>query len=376
MLKVFSIDKNPLCSDIERLNCAISKIPKDEALVLSLARHTNVNFFAQTWVAQLIAHLVRRQGDLIIRDAHSNWSPLPFDRFTANIDGVAALVLSRRFSNVRLENIKHQTVPLTLYEKLISNLEVTSQLEDKGQTRTFIAVDPNYPTPIEFSSSLNTGKKFQYIIQDIFRSFNYKLGQDSVKQRKVKNDLHNFIYEVFQNTIEHGRFSKMGKIIPGLRYLRIRTYIDKVDMLRRRAEGFLELENFISRISDSRKTLRLMELTVSDGGQGIVSHYLNSESKAVKEYRDREALLHQLIGGKKSSKDHLSGVGLGLPNAMDALSKLHAFVSLRTEEFWMCRDFNETYEINHAKILQPVTCQVPISRLRGTQFNVVICISS
>ena len=373
---MFLIGKNPLCSDIETLNSAISKVPKDKALILSLPRHTNVNFFAQTWVAQLIAHLAHRQGELVIRDAYDKWSPVPLDRFTANVDGVTALALSHSLSNVRLENNKQKTAPLTLYKELFSNLEVTGQLGEKGQVRTFIAVDPDYSIPIEFSSSSGTGRKFQYLVQDILRSFNYKMNHGSVDQRKAEIELHNFIYEVFQNTVEHGRFSKEGEVVPGLRYFRIRTYIDKVDKLLSRAEGFRELENFISRIGNNRNTLRLMELTVSDGGQGIVSHYINSGSTTIKQFDDRETLLHQLIGDKRSSKSHLSGVGLGLPNAMSALSKLNAFISLRTEEFWMYRDFDEAYESTHTEILQPVSIHLPISRLSGTQFNVVISISS
>lgn len=372
---MFSIGKNPLCSDIEELNNAILKKPEDETLMLSLARHTNVNFFTQTWIAQLIADLAQRGGELVIRDAHDCWTPVPLDRFTTNIDGVAALVYSHIIPHVRLENIKRETGPSTLYEELDSRLKMTGRLGGEGQTRTFIAVDPEYSMPVEFSSSLGPRKKFQYLVQDILRGFNYKLNRDTVSRRKAEIDLHNFIYEVFQNTVEHGRFSKEGKIIPGLRYLRIRTYIDKTDKLHRRATGFLELEKFISRCSNKHKTLRLMELSVLDGGQGIVSHYVNSGSRATEDFDDREALLHQLIGGRKSSKDKLSGVGLGLPNAMSALSKLKAFVSLRTEEFWMCRDFNDTYEKGQNEMLQPVSIDHQINRLRGTQFNVLISIS-
>ena len=375
---MFNISKNPQCIEIEKLNNTISEKPADETLVLSLARHTNVNFFTQTWIAQLIAHLAQREGRLVIRDAHRSWEPPPRERFIANIDGVAAIVYSRLLPQPRvlLENAKREAVPDTLYKELDTRLKGTSKLENSGQTRTFIAVDPNHPIPIDFSSPLPE-KKFLYLVQDILREFNYKFGRKPEIHREIEMALHSFIYEVFQNTIEHGRLSKKGELIPGLRYLRIRTYIGKIDGLCARAEGFPELKKFISRHDkDNQKTLRFMELSVSDAGQGIVSHYINSSSTTAENFDGRIALLHQLIGGRKSSKYKLSGVGLGLPNAMKALSILKAFISLRTEEFWMCRDFNDVDETRQSEVLQPVTTIDPINRLSGTQFNVVIKISN
>ena len=176
---------------------------------------------------------------------------------------------------------------------------------------------------------------------------------------------------MFQNTIEHGRFAKDGKIIPGLRYLRIRSYIDNtIERLRDRAAGFPELEAFILRRDNPRR--RFLELSVSDGGQGIVSHYINAVSTSAKNVEERSALLHQLVGGQASSKDKMPGGGLGLPKAMNALLELKAFISLRTEEFWMYRDFSKPSEGKPAELIQPVSAAKQISRLNGTQFNVLI----
>lgn len=347
---MFLIGKNPLCSDIEKLNNAISQEPRDKTLILSLARHTDVNFLAQTWIAQLIAHLAQREEGLMLRDAHNSWKRLPLDRFMGNIDGVATLVYSQMLPKVQLVNAKQETAPKTLYDELDSRLRISSRLEDTGQIRTFIAKDPDHPMPIEFTSLSGPEKKFRYLIQDILREFNYKFGRKPVNYREMEIALHSFVYEVFQNTFEHGRYSVKGELISGLRYLRIRTYIGKLDELCRRAEGFPELKKFISRHdNDRQKTLRFMEFSVSDAGQGIVSHYINSSSRPVKSFDERKALLHDLIGANTSSKEKISGVGLGLPNAMKALSKLKAFISLRTEEFWMYRDFNDSYKKEQAE---------------------------
>ena len=374
---MFSIRRNPSCHDIEKLNNKIAQKSEDETLVLSLARHTNVNFFCQTWVAQLIAHLAQRNGQLVIRDAHHIWEPYP-NRFTTEIDGVAALVYSHIApSRGRLENHRQESAPADLYDALENRLKMTSKLECAGQSRTFIAIDPDHSIPIEFSTSLGLPKKFQQIVQDTLKQFGVKFEKKSLDRRQAEIALHNFIYEVFQNTLEHGRYTESGEQIPGLRYLRIRTYTGtNVDKLRQRAIGFPELKEYISRSKDKRRRLRFMELSVSDGGQGIVSHYANSVSISTKNCEERESLLYQLVGEKKSSKDKISGVGLGLPNAMDALLKLEAFVSLRTEEFWMCRDFGNPNQAEQAKIMRPVSAANQISRMSGTQFNVMIDFSN
>ena len=114
-----SIGQNPSCHDIEDLNRSIAQESEDQILVLSLARDTNSKFFAQTWIAQLIAHLAQRQGGLAVRDNYFSWTAAsPLDRFTANIDGVAALVYSSIFGKGRLENKRQEPAPSTLYETL------------------------------------------------------------------------------------------------------------------------------------------------------------------------------------------------------------------------------------------------------------------
>ena len=374
---MLSIYRNPSCLDIEKLNNRILQEYEDETLILSLARHTNVNFFCQTWVAQLVMHLAQRNGQLVIRDAHNNWEPCP-DRFTTEIDGVAALVYSHIAPyQVRLENVKRESAPADLYDTLVTKLKMTSKLESAGQSRTFIAIDPEHSIPIEFSTSPNLPRNFQHLIQNILKQFGDKLEMKSLDRRQAETALHNFIYEVFQNTHEHGRYNEGGGLIPGLRYLRIRTYIDtNVNKLRQRACDFPELEEYISRSKGRGRRLRFMELSVSDGGQGIVSHYANSMSISTKNCEERKSLLYQLVGEKKSSKDKISGAGLGLPNAMNALFKLEAFISLRTEEFWMYRDFGNPSQSEQANILHPVSKANQISRMNGTQFNVMIDFSN
>lgn len=125
------IGQNPSCCDIEKLNNEIALKPEDQTLVLLLARETNSRFFAQTWIAQLIAHLVQRREGLTVRDYYHDWTEeKTLRRFTANIDGVAALVYSSIVEKVRLENRRQEPAPSTFYESLETRLKRTSRLEN------------------------------------------------------------------------------------------------------------------------------------------------------------------------------------------------------------------------------------------------------
>ena len=161
-----SINQNPSCCDIEKLNNEIALKPGDQTLVVLLARETNSKFFAQTWIAQLIAHLAQRKEGLVVRDYYHDWTEgKTLRRFTTNIDGVAALVYSSIMEKVRLENTRKEPAPDTLYESLKTRLKRTGTLEDAGQIRTFIAIDPDYYIPIEFSNAEGLFKSFQYLVQ-------------------------------------------------------------------------------------------------------------------------------------------------------------------------------------------------------------------
>ena len=374
MAKIFFIPRNPSCYQLEKLAADLERIPLDDPVVLSLARQTDSTFFAETSIAQLIAHLAQRPGRLVIRDAHHSWSPEPKDRFTSKLDGVAVLAYTHLIASGRLENSKQSAAPESLYDALESRLILSGCLESKGPTRTFVAIDPDHPLPIEFSGSQGFKNNFSMIASRILREFHGTKQSRSIERRRAEEELFNFVYEIFQNTIEHGRYTNNHELITGVRYLRLHVYIDTdIKKLTRRAAEYSELAAFIDRRCQQRGTTRFIELAVADVGQGIVSHYLNSRSLNAPKLGDRAQVLQKLFGETLSSKTTMSGVGFGLPYAMSALKELKAFVNLRTEEFWLYRDYSAPNDnANNGQILQPVLELDHFTPIRGTQFNVLI----
>ncbi len=374
MARIPYIPSNPSCHQIEVLNATLQRIPKDDPIVLSLARKTGAKFFSESSIAQLIAHLSRRSGKLVIRDTHNSWLPAHYYRFTSKIDGVAALVYSNLISTGRLENVKKLAAPDSLFTALKSRLLVSGCLEDAGPTRTFTAIDPDYPTPAELGRPQVRKSDFHNIVRSTLSQYENRLKGKSYERRRAEDRLISFVYETFQNTIEHGRFTKNNDLIDGIRYLRLHVYVDNsISDLLRRAVGFPELQQFIERTQRQRSTVRFVELAVADAGQGITSHYLNSRSPTAPAPDDRAQVLQELIDGRLSSKRSMSGVGLGLPNAMSALRELKAFFSLRTEEFWLYRDYSDQDSAANVRPpLHPVSKIKSIAPLAGTQFNVLI----
>lgn len=370
---MFLIRRNPSVHQIEALNASISAVPEDDPIVLLLARKTDAKFFSDTLIAQLISHLARRRGRLVIRDAHDRWEPIPLDRYAEKIDGVAALVNSQLRKDGRLENQKHQPVPAALLKHFEERLLVSGRIERMGPTRTYIALDPRHAVPVELSVSQDSMYKIREIVAQTLKEFGDTSEIRYVWRQYAEEQLFSFMYEVFQNTVEHGRYSKDGNIISGLRYLRLHVYIDtNLEQLKARSGQFSELKRYLDRRAKKPGTKRFIELTVSDVGQGIVSHYLSSHREYSASRETRSKVLQELLAGSSSGKRRISGVGLGLPNAMFALAELKAFVSLRTEEFWLYRDFSEPrLDSKSDWPLRPVALIDDIEPLVGTQFNVL-----
>lgn len=376
-MRKFRAPPKATCLEIEELNRAISEVPESESVEIYLPRTFRPPFFAATTLAQCLSHHARRTGRLLIRDAYHDWTPQhSSDRFLCTIEGVVALVNNHMLDTTRVENARKASIPKEVFSALSDRLWRTGIIEiGGGPTRTFLAIDPTHDTPIEFGSvGVLEKSRFYESIEKVLSQYNQAGSNNWQLHQRALINLISFIYETFQNTYEHGRYNSDSAIISGIRFFRIRHYIDnKSEDLVSRASGFPELQSFLEQSLNGKQSRKLIELCVSDCGQGITSHFLNSTSTNISPTKLRVDALNGLVADKLTSKQKMSGGGLGLPNAMSALGKLEAFLSLRTEEFWMYCDFlNKSGTRN--RILSPVHNSRTIAPMIGTQFNVLICL--
>ena len=373
------IKASPSLNDVEAANILAAAVPKDYPLVLELPRSTHSTLFVDTAIASLIATLANRRGRLVIKDLHQNWRDASTaQRYLHEIDGVAALVFCSKVPGAALHNTQDEAIPLDLVRQFESRLLRSAVIEEvSGQSKTYVAVDPTYSVPRELALRDGDVQAIRNEIASVIQQFG---GRPRLKERgreDAEDVLHRAAVELFRNTFEHGRrFNSDGSPLPGLRYIRFQKHIAvSASRLSERAESFAQLKEYVARRSmRAPGNVRFLEVTVSDSGVGILAHFCSHYADVGDIPLDRTKALNAIVTGKLSSK-RMPGTGLGLPIALKALRRLRAFVSLRTEELWLYRDYDlpSTSELGGDDFaLKTVNPQDAIGPITGTQFSILI----
>jgi hypothetical protein len=373
------IGKNPSLWEIERANIESSRTRQAAPQILQLSRHTRANLFADITISKLVATLSRRSGSLIIRDYHNSWTgKATHERFLKSIDGISALVHCGETPQRRLENVGGELAPQSLYDELYARMLITAKMEDDaGPSRTYLAIDPTFGVPIELKMSAEGLDAFRREIRSIMRQFREWDDKHQITL-DAEDNLYKAVFEIFQNTYEHGRFGPNSEILSGIRYVRFRQYIgNTVSDMVRRTTGFAPLQSYVKRRGGERGSRRFLAISIGDNGMGIITHFLKSKSESQTPAGGRVDLINQILTQNLSSK-HLSGCGLGLPNALLALSTLKAFVALRSDDLWLYRDFSDPEEqrgsrrwLERGLSLRPVETPEPLASMSGTQFSIL-----
>jgi hypothetical protein len=151
-------------------------------------------------------------------------------------------------------------------------------------------------------------------------------------------DLGTFLAELHENGLEHGSHAGLRKLA-GTRFLRLRSHAaaDPKDLVEL-CGPFRQLRQYVEKTFTGTDPVTLVEASISDFGLGIVDGFQTSPAGLGPD-ADRRDVLEQLISGRLTSKSNDPSAGLGIQNALDAARRMHAFVSLRTAEFWMAVSF-------------------------------------
>ena len=132
------------------------------------------------------------------------------------------------------------------------------------------------------------------------------------------------------------------------------------------AKGFPQLANYIEREYPRSGETYLIEAAVSDYGPGIVDGFLHSPRGKDWPDVDRRDLLRQLLLTPLSSNWSDPGAGYGIQDALKAASRLSAFVSLRTGEFWAYQDPSEPSVVDLSNCSDS-----PLAKVPGTHWQLV-----
>lgn len=192
--------------------------------------------------------------------------------------------------------------------------------------------------------------------------------------------IYGFVYELYQNTFDHGSLDKDQRTIPGLRLIRLRKRVSTAkgrDAFIRGANGFPELEDYLQQIAPPRKSFKFYEISISDNGMGIVSRFRTTTPAGPGSSSSTDhnlELLNHIIAESLSSSVKKSQIGEGgLQKALRAVDSVEGFVSLRSDNLWVYRsstDSNGTASQN--KWLRPVANSKELPTIPGTHFSMLV----
>lgn len=375
--KVFSIKSTSTLSDVEEVITRIHD--NNKGVNIKIPRKHTMRFFKDSWISSLIG-TASENRKLIITDWHTKIVASEINkRFSDSLIGITSAFLADEIINTQDSKISIDI------DEIIEDVAYFKEgvIEDSESGKGFVFCsfdDPaernNYERPFKLSATSKQEfiKKLLLFKSDKIDDNKHQSSQLSFLSESY--EFANFIYELYENTIQHGRWDINNNKIKGVRSFSIKKHISfNQSSLIERAKQFNELKDYISNLSKLKsKNLNFYEVSISDNGIGILDRFLTTknDSEEIKLFNKYSKIdkINKIISDSLSSKSY-PGSGYGISNALENIEKLKGFVSLRTDDLWMffdgsketsgeMRSFNKTESIGD------------ISKIKGTHYNILI----
>ena len=275
---------------------------------------------------------------------------------------------------------------------LAQRLDILEDPPGTKETLTFCAIDHTTRSQPIALSGLSGKTEFEsqfgnylreYFDQGVSSSFTTSISPSLFDDgASISACLFGFVFELYQNTYNHGTLDVNQAIIPGLRIIRMRKRIgnrSSREAFIRGAAKFSELEHYLHEIAPRQKTFKFYEVSITDNGMGILSRFRTTTqnvrqdgSSGIEDLR----LLNRIIAESLSSDDRKSNVGEGgLKRALRAVDTIRGFVSLRTHDLWVYRSPLDNPEKLDYEWLMPVKRSKDFSKIPGTHFSMIFLAS-
>ncbi|MGB7291798.1 MAG: hypothetical protein WBD99_06485 [Thermodesulfobacteriota bacterium] len=278
-----------------------------EKVQIRLPRNLEAKFFNRSWIVSLLA-TVARDRMLYVTD----WGKVNTDvedalpRFETHVEGLASLEYAAKIQNEKEEKIDLDVIRIKKNLSMRDGIaempdELRSSKHHQGRFNyiTFCAFDNNdpdhnYPFPKALFSITNSRGSFinnfnkftrNFLIHlhkfERGKAFGYSTPRDI---RDALEDLAEFVFEIFENTHEHGCWNRENELIKGLRYVHLKRHHtnDKYELIGR-AKGFSELEEYLNKTIPARKVSTFYEISISDNGIGIIDRFMTTKGKELEE---------------------------------------------------------------------------------------------
>lgn len=395
MARNIRIESQMSLGDLEALICEVRK--SDAEVYLWLPRSIGAQLFKASSVARLIATVASNRRLSVIDWIEEVDLSKASERFSGNVEGLASLVYAEKILNAkkRVIDLNMSRIIWTIIQR-----EGIAEAAAHGASLTLCAFDEDdKPSiPIAFVS-MDTKEKFsQEFVKYRRKYFEVGAGEgysekiqpnlfdvesdgDGLDARGFSHDhyLAHFVFEIFQNTFEHGCKDKDGYVVRGLRYINIQKHIShNRDEFIKRATDFYELGQYLEQRVPNRGTFSFYEISISDYGLGIINRFVASrpDLNVVCEGAESQAkLINQILAQALSSKRAVSGAGHGLKRALTAVRNLGGFVSFRTNNCWLYYTQDSAPTAKASVELLPVTKSEALPGVAGTHVNMLFPLS-
>lgn len=308
----------------------------------------------QKHIVILIVSLSEYGHDVVVFDDDAkDWDLRSIARYLESLLGISICVFANAKQNIRLFNKNEEEIPKAVALKAKFIVDQNKGILERGEgaplSRSVCSFDPEYPEPRILDGATWNSGIFSEKIAQIYISVNPGAGRFAGSSNNVlqgaNERLFRFLFEVQQNSYEHGRYGKRGERIHGLRYLQIshKTF-HSASGLRNEWSWFRELMEFAEPLMLRESISSFLLFAISDFGCGILEKFLSQRPEFKRgdlSYNERRALLNRILIDESMTTKSRGSIaeGAGLQNALTAVSQMQGFVSLRTGKYWMQRSF-------------------------------------
>jgi len=242
------------------------------------------------------------------------------------------------------------------------NQEMQTRLNESiyrtGQRVQLFAVDHSikkyaFPSCFYSPEGTNSLKQSQFYTNLLNRIIELSPTKSTINKEQI-DDLGQVIYELIENTEQHGKLEvNTGKVKKSVRGLIIDYKLINKEQTSESIGGKdSTITDYLEAIRIDNRTVHLLEVSIFDSGEGIFKS-LESDNASNFSIEDEVAVVEKSFAKGVTSKSDSQGYGRGLFNVRSVLNQRKGFISLRTGKIGVYRDFN----------LQPLTekDQTPLS---------------
>jgi hypothetical protein len=360
MITKIDINKNAQIIDIEK---KISELSESGEFICRLASGIDGEIGSDLWASILLGTICENPNrSLSVRGwGISDWGKA--EKFIHSLPAITAFRLTNAVYDDRgISRFNSSSFFRSLAYDRDGILE-----QYGGTTRTLVEFGPALARALRPPSDrevlfANLVKNFRKHVE--VENLKYGIPVDNIG---AVGKIADFLHELHDNSLRYGNklISFNESKYQSLRVMRFRRHIfNSANQLLGKSSIKSPLHQYLKPLCERRSVKAVIEVVVSDFGEGIVDHFLNSPRGRNYISVERGELLHSLLYQKLSSRNHPEA-GDGLSNALSAAKSMSAFLSLRTSEFWWTAAYSDH---NQDETLSPFRSA---DKVAGTHWQIV-----